>query len=611
MSKAIQLFFLSYKSAFKIRTALNDDPKIINLTNLKFGKGSYYTFANFGNKSLAKKAMGKINSVKNVWANFVNDTDYSDPSFEGDVSLVSPAKPASVVSVPALSASTSSHLFPALPAKPASVVSVVSTPPLPPLPALPVKPASVVSVVSAPPLPASPISHAPPVKSTEEIIVETDKLFKVTGKAEMLNYWYVWFKYDVSKNEIIDLPADTDNIIAKYIHSNAFPINHLQKDIYDVDIKKNLLRDEFNTLKKFLLYYPQFKDYNLIQIPRIIYDLISYDYLVDKDPLYRDYFNIDNIKNFDELNRRITEELKKPYFLKSVNEINKLFCTEYIKKEMIPILLDDSANHFPVFLEILDKILLKTTQRYRGTMAKLSETTKNDVGAIITHPRFNIMIKQLLYVECGYIYNFDSASSSYTVNTDKNKFLLFRGEGRLNDSTFFVKDKINNKYPVHSLSYNTSLLSGIFYEVTCHSKGACTYQYYKKDKNKKFYLLDKFMLDDCSIYDKLFHIPPLHPIFNLLGQGELWHPRTKITIDYKVNPYSSSYMVSGLFMYQVPTLLISKIETQEEFDREYQNIIGPAPGKGRRKLLINKNFIKYLYYKSKYLQLKNKLTLHN
>jgi hypothetical protein len=601
---------------------LDDDPKIVNLTSPKLGNGKYFTFVDFNNNSLAKKAMGKINSVKNVWADFNNDNNYLDPSFKASklaLVLEEASKPASKVSsvVAPVVASKITTPEPAIPA------TLAPAPP-PKKDSLYVSPASSASVASSvsqasvalPPLPPSPVlpsfksvvvKGSVPDKAPEEIIVETDKLFKVKGKAEMLNYWYVWFNFDASKNEIIDIPEKKEQQTLDTINFNAFPINHIYKDDYHFTTKKKVLEDEYSFLKGILKAH----NINLIQIPRIIYDLVSYDYLVDKELMYKPQFKLDDEKTYNELRKKIKAELMRPIFVTTVKEINKLFYTEYFEKDMIPILLDESANHFPVFLRILDKILLKTTQRYTGNIRILTDTTMNK-GVILTHPRFSIMIKQLLYVECGYIYNFNGASSYYTANTEKNKFLLFRGENRLDDSTIRTGvTKVNNKFPVHSLSFNTSLISGIFHEVTCSSKGACTYQFYSKDHNKKYYLLDKFMLDDCSIYDKLFHIPPLHPIFCLLGLGEIWHPRTRITIDYKLNPYSSTYPVSGLFMYDVATILISKIETQEEFAKEYQNIIGPTPGQGRRKILINRSFIKYLYYKSKYLELKNKLTLHN
>jgi hypothetical protein len=50
----------------------------------------------------------------------------------------------------------------------------------------------------------------------------------------------------------------------------------------------------------------------------------------------------------------------------------------------------------------------------------------------------------------------------------------------------------------------------------------------RKKRQKNQYVLRKFFRGDKSIEDQLFFIPPLLPIMQLLSNGELWHPRTKI-----------------------------------------------------------------------------------
>jgi hypothetical protein len=71
-----------------------------------------------------------------------------------------------------------------------------------------------------------------------------------------------------------------------------------------------------------------------------------------------------------------------------------------------------------------------------------------------------------------------------------------------------------------------------------------------------------------------------------------------------VNPNSGGTPVSGLSLGIVPSYLMSKIKNQEDFEKEYQDLILKT-----RKTFINKTFIKYLLYKTKYLHLKN--ILHN
>jgi hypothetical protein len=58
-------------------------------------------------------------------------------------------------------------------------------------------------------------------------------------------------------------------------------------------------------------------------------------------------------------------------------------------------------------------------------------------------------------------------------------------------------------------------------------------QFVNNDKIK--YSIKKFLLHDLSNEDSLFFIPPIHPFLQLYCSIELFHPRTKVGIDFKLN----------------------------------------------------------------------------
>ena len=92
----------------------------------------------------------------------------------------------------------------------------------------------------------------------------------------------------------------------------------------------------------------------------------------------------------------------------------------------------------------------------------------------------------------------------------------------------------------------------------------------------------KKILDDRFVMDNLFFIPPLSPIFQLMGVGELWHVRTKL---YKnsYQPFIDNYRNLGYtnylglhetygynynehVHYKVPQYLISDLGLQETIE---------------------------------------------
>jgi len=209
-----------------------------------------------------------------------------------------------------------------------------------------------------------------------------------------------------------------------------------------------------------------------------------------------------------------------------------------------------------------------------------------------------------------------------TVNND-SVVTLYRGSSDLIEN---VVDK-RNQNRGYSVSYNLSILGGIFYDKT-----ACTYNYMlgeykledvnipitKEQDNFNFktrYRIKKHNYNDNSISGNLFFIPPLHPLIQLLSLGEYWHPRSKIFKNSEIkgiqafNYFYDDYDSVNKF----PDYLISSYE-KDEMEKKYNLFM-----KQNRKEVLTKEgddnialtlfggssyYDKYLKYKRKYIGLK-------
>jgi hypothetical protein len=110
---------------------------------------------------------------------------------------------------------------------------------------------------------------------------------------------------------------------------------------------------------------------------------------------------------------------------------------------------------------------------------------------------------------------------------NNNKFLLYRGTNTI------------EKYQGHiqSLSFGSSLFSGCFFEQGATAgyglffiKGATPYLYWLQCNYGYVLPVDKkdYRLGNP---ENLFYIPPIMTIVGMLGQGEFFHPRSKVLID--------------------------------------------------------------------------------
>ena len=141
----------------------------------------------------------------------------------------------------------------------------------------------------------------------------------------------------------------------------------------------------------------------------------------------------------------------------------------------------------------------------------------------------------------------------------EGKSILYRGALLENDS-LLVKDTRR----MQSISFNQSLISGCVTDDT-----ACTLFYMEQtstpwleyqattktgtktgaEKNDCIkYNIKKFLLGDSSAMDSLFFIPPIHPFLQVYCEGELFHPRTKVSDRYHRETYATKQQrIRGIF----------------------------------------------------------------
>jgi hypothetical protein len=449
---------------------------------------------------------------------------------------------------------------------------------------------------------------------------DNEKLFQVTvlgGQEypEMINYHYVWFKFNKEKTNFEDIPFDTNQrIFEEIINRFTYPSCNFYFDFMTNTEKKAIIEDEYSLVKdKFASLFPEI---NVIRVPIISYQLVAYEYMqnINKNSFTRDlkyekgdflprfsYPEIKvNVNVYCEFKDKLNKYLKSTIWQTALFDINKLFVTKYIVMDMFPNLIA-KTNPFNLHLKMFEHILA-SLQSKGGNIELIADS--------VTDPRFTIILTQTLYIECGFIYNFEN--KSYISNKNKSLLLLYRGNNKWDDIVLKTQEG-----KVHSNSFNTSILNGIYHETrgkygkySGKGKGACTYEFFDSGYFKKYYLINKFLHGDNSIEDNLFIIPPIHHFLLLFGNGEKFHARSKMPKDWSLyNKKNNSEdhdkdNFSGIYLgaYEnMPTYLLSDYD-YNRFFIEFEKLMEKS-----KKTFLHYLFKKYLKYKLKYLKLKNRI----
>ena len=408
---------------------------------------------------------------------------------------------------------------------------------------------------------------------------------------DILNYAYVWYKKNHLTNSYEKFTLEESQKIYQIILDYSYPCylgNNLISSISPTD-KTELLEHELLFIRK-KFEEVGLADVNIIQIPRVLYDLFNiYYYLKDychyegfgptvvkeKAELLKFNFfcteqrniNWDNIKSYPWY-VNYTKDLFKNVF-KNITKLNYFIIIKmkiyFTKIHESTITIEDYLN---LFDSVIDKINSKPT-------IKLSETYK------ISDEK-KLVLRQVL---------------NFEIQPSMGETILYRGANFSQDSLFGMTSS-----KLHSLSLNNSMLSGFVHDFT-----ACTLNYitpghddiYKKGKfvsdNKKIkYIIKKFHYNDSSDEFSLLFIPPIHPFMQLYCEGELWHTRTKFGFEID----SSDITSSGLICKTQNIDYLKSTKSHQDLLILYKKLVS------ENRISIWEK--KYLKYKNKYLELKQK-----
>lgn len=429
---------------------------------------------------------------------------------------------------------------------------------------------------------------------------ERKPLVTITGEAEMLNYHYIWFINDEVRYN--DLSEKTNIDILDHILKYSFLMCNIFHTTLTTEEKSSIINDEYTFIKnKVTSIYPTIK---FIQIPRLLYDLFTIDNIRAHE--MQTLFNLINIDKNDYRNlvRSIIRKI-------NLNEAQICFLNKEIVGSIISrigfrslIQLEDKNKRRDLFIQLflsffsnLDLTLLK-----RNLLFSLKERTfieqvnEHFIDEDFNLDRFKTILYQSYLLDMGYMYQ--PHSDEYINNQDKDKFILIRGD-------YGSWDAIWANKPVrraHSSSFNTALMNAIYSDKT-----AATLNYWTPSCNKKYYVIKKFIYGDDSDEDKIFFVPPMHPLLLLFSYGEFWHARTKVGNNYPVGPgvggiYYDDHIKWGTIRKPLPDFLVSKF-TMDEIEAKYVGNYVDIPWNNH---VVHSEYNKYLNYKSKYLKYKNK-----
>jgi hypothetical protein len=422
---------------------------------------------------------------------------------------------------------------------------------------------------------------------------------------DITNYAYIWYKKDLTK--LLEFTSDEKEIIYNIIINFSYPCYLANNSIRDMSLedKKELLECELLFIRK-KIEETCLVDINIMQIPRVLYDLFNLNYYYTYNPK--------NIKDIEYNYNNETIQNKNSYNSYTFHKM------EIVKKNIFEL-------NYIIINYIACYLIGDITLEYHNILESLIEQY-NKKEIFINFWRynsfFNIEQKNILHE----ILDFEvQPNSGFTI--------LYRGANIEKDSIIRKKQKILRKkldikityyntkaqdeklksedeeitiLELNSLSLNMSILSGFINDID-----SCTLNYivdwsfrhkrYDKDNKKIKYTIKKFNLDDSSNEFSLFFIPPIHPFLQLYCKGEFWHPRTKIGNNFCLNIDKISifgiYAHSDFFEFIKNCDYLISNKTVEELEEIYQTY------RCTNKITFWKK--KYLKYKKKYLEYVKKL----
>ncbi len=421
------------------------------------------------------------------------------------------------------------------------------------------------------------------MKSVQKHKIYSDQVNKIN----MLNYTFLFtgIYYELSKKELND--------ICDIINDYSFPCI-LKQTLFSDDEDDSFKKPEIEIL------YDKIANDNtlLIKIPRVIYDLCNILFNLRKDHLdiYDLKLEYDKstgiVSKYDEIDISNTKINHYNYFTynQGIDIIYKENRENIINlnKFILNIIKEVNNNTYhnltkQVWISIFEKIFSLLNNQDFIEQNKFNLFQQNGESNILDETRIIPILKKVLEIEL----------CTYDDNSNDDKFIIYRGLTHLDENPIGTDKK-------YSLSYNTSVLNSIL-----NDKDACTLFYFDVGSYKQYIILNKFTTNYHNP-GNLFFIPPIHPYILLIIGGEFWHVRSLFQNNINKILSVEKNNIQGIAeevltpMNKIPNYLISTLSADEikiEFNKIHQT----------KKEVINKEYKKYLKYKTKYLELKKNL----
>ena len=319
------------------------------------------------------------------------------------------------------------------------------------------------------------------------------------SEPDITNYAYVWYKRD--PEQLLEFTEEELEKIYEIILNYSYPCYLAGSELINrmsPEEKTKLLQHELLFIRE-KMAEAGLSHVIIMQIPRVLYDLFNlhHNKFEKFNFRYECEHDIETIRGYNALTREYTNSIKKNIF--SLNVFIMNIISQYRPD------IRESYN------ELFEELIL--------------DSVISDIFELHISERKNIL-RQTIHFEKQY-------SEGHTI--------LYRGAR--NDKDVLTKTKYDLTTSGTSLSFNASMLSGCV-----NDKSGCTLDYatgytldyatlgiFRVNNDKIKYSIKKFLLHDLSNEDSLFFIPPIHPFLQLYCSIELFHPRTKVGIDFKLN----------------------------------------------------------------------------
>jgi len=413
---------------------------------------------------------------------------------------------------------------------------------------------------------------------------------------DITNYAYIWYN---EASPLSAIPSTEDNTIFQIVSSFSYPCYLANKGVNSLspDKRYQLLHDEIGFIRD-IMDGEGLRHVKIVQIPRVLYDLLNLIYLIEtKSKLAGIIISCkdeddDTLDTYESYSASANSLLSKDGFNSDILQLNTFilnkigyivgggeppdkYSSSITKKSVStsPMKMTDSFNNdIRLFLSDRNKAcvsvlehILKAEHIYDGGMVIEGIKVRGTIYVNLLYPEIKNFFRQVLRFEL-------QESSGYTT--------LYRGSVLEDDSLLRYngsRGSKGRKFDLQSVSFNASVLSGCINDHT-----ACTLYYmesistfdamqaltrsYQNDKVR--YSLKKFLKGDNSSEDSLFFIPPLHPFLQLHTEGELFHPRTKVSRGDIQNKNVRGLFCSNKFVRQCDYLQSDK--SMIELDALYQ-----------------------------------------